>query len=144
MVDTVSPQKRSAIMRQVPSRDTTPELAVRVRLHASGFRYRLHVRSLPGKPDVVLPRYRTVVFVHGCLWHWHGCKRSRMPSSNVPYWVKKIENNKARDISHNHTLELAGWHVVVIWECEVADATNRLIASLHSTMAATPSLTRRP
>ncbi len=128
--DTVSPEERSRIMRQVRSRDTKPELRVRRALHAAGLRFRLHDKRLPGSPDLTLRKHKTVVFVHGCLWHWHGCPRSRMPSSNADYWRKKIARNVERDGERSAALERLGWRVEVVWECELAPATERLIARL--------------
>ena len=130
-MDTVSPEKRSEVMRRVRSKDTTPEMEVRRWLHRRGFRYRLHSTGLPGKPDITLKRYGAVVFVHGCFWHWHGCKNSRMPNSNVKYWQQKIAGNVERDKSHRSALENAGWRVVVIWECEVPEALPSLERSLR-------------
>lgn len=128
--DTVSPEERSRIMRQVRSRDTKPEMRVRRALHAAGLRFRLHDKRLPGRPDLALRKRKTVVFVHGCLWHWHGCPRSRMPSSNVDYWRAKIARNVERDAEHAVALQRLGWRVEVVWECELAPATERLIARL--------------
>lgn len=132
MPDTVSPEKRSEVMRRVRSKDTTPELTVRRALHNQGLRYRLHDSRLPGKPDLVLAKHRTVVFVHGCFWHWHGCKNSRMPHSNVDYWEGKIARNVERDTIHRATLEGSGWRVAVIWECGIAEGVIDLVASLNS------------
>ena len=131
MADTVSPQKRSDVMRRVRSKDTTPEMAVRRALHRHGFRFRLHHAKLPGKPDVVLTKHKTAVFVHGCLWHWHGCKNSRMPHSNVDYWEGKIARNVERDKSHRAALEHCGWRVAVIWECAIDAGLEELVRSLR-------------
>lgn len=128
--DTVSPEERSRIMRQVRSRDTKPELRVRRALHKAGLRFRLHDKRLPGHPDIALRKHKAVVFVHGCLWHWHGCPRSRMPASNADYWRRKIARNVERDAEHAAALERLGWRVEVVWECEIAPATERLIARL--------------
>lgn len=128
--DTVSSSHRSWIMRQVRSRNTTPELYVRRTLHAAGFRFRIHYKKLPGKPDLVLAKYRTAIFVHGCFWHWHGCHRSRMPSSNVEYWQRKIARNVERDSKNIAALSCMGWRVQIIWECELATSTADLIACL--------------
>lgn len=119
-------------MRSVPSKDSTPEMVVRRATHAGGHRFRLHRKSLPGKPDLVFPRYRLAVFVHGCFWHWHGCKRSRMPADNREYWTAKIERNRKRDAENQAKLDALGWRWRVIWECEVKTATARLIADLDS------------
>ena len=129
--DNVTPERRSEIMRRVKSRDTSPELYVRRTLHAAGFRYRLHDKRLPGAPDLVLRRRGAVVFVHGCLWHWHGCKRSRMPSTNAAYWRRKIARNVERDAAHAAALAAQGWAVEVVWECELRPATAELIARLR-------------
>ncbi len=135
MADVVSKEVRSQIMRQVQSKNTTPEISVRKQLHAAGFRYRLHVKQLSGKPDIVLPCHRMVVFVHGCLWHWHGCKRSRMPSSNKLYWTTKIERNVERDKHQIKLLRQDGWHVEIIWECEATQGVEKLIKYLRSSTA---------
>ena len=119
-------------MRQVRSENTTPEMYVRRALHAAGFRFRLHDKRLPGNPDLVLARYKTVVFVQGCLWHWHGCRRSRMPSSNVDYWERKIARNVERDAKNTTVLSDTGWCVELVWECELATGTMSLIERLSS------------
>ena len=131
-MDTVSPEKRREIMRSIKGKDTLPELRLRKRLHNLGFRFRLHRRDLPGKPDVVLPKYRSVVFVHGCFWHGHQCKigsGDRKPKSNVNYWHTKLLRNTKRDDEHCLALDALGWRVIVVWECETKDSTaldNRL------------------
>ena len=123
-------EARSTVMRAVKSRDTQPELAVRRRLHAAGFRYRLCRKDLPGTPDIVLSRLKTAVFVHGCFWHWHGCKRCRMPKSNEDYWSSKIARNVKRDRIAVQRLKELGWRTVVIWECDLADGTEKLLTQL--------------
>lgn len=106
-------------MRAVKSQDTTPEMVVRRLVHGLGFRYRLHRRDLPGKPDIVLPGRRKVVFVHGCFWHGHECKRgARPPKENADYWGPKIARNAERDNAHVTALQQAGWEVLTVWECE--------------------------
>jgi DNA mismatch endonuclease (patch repair protein) len=130
MPDNVPPSERSRIMGLVRSQNTSPERTVRRALHAAGFRFRLHLKRLPGNPDIVLPRYRTVVLVHGCLWHWHGCKRSRMPGTNVSYWTRKIDRNVKRDVVNSAALRGAGWKVEVIWECELKDKLLVLVRRL--------------
>lgn len=117
MTDTVSPEKRSDVMSRVRSQDTKPELLIRKGLHALGFRYRLHVKDLPGKPDLVFRRYRSVVFVNGCFWHGHSCPRCRMPSSNSDYWKRKVARNAERDAINRRSLIDEGWRVLTIWEC---------------------------
>ena len=106
-------------MRRVRQRDTQPELLVRRRLHGLGYRYRLHRKDLPGVPDIVLPRYKAVVFVHGCFWHGHACARGRLPKSNTDYWHAKIERNVARDRRNVCELQDLGWRVFVVWACQM-------------------------
>jgi DNA mismatch endonuclease (patch repair protein) len=119
MADTFTQAERSRIMAAVKSKDTAPELVVRRLVHAMGYRYRLHVRSLPGAPDLVFARRRKVVFVHGCFWHRHRCARGdRMPGSNRGYWLKKLEGNRRRDVKHRRALGRLGWRVLVVWECQ--------------------------
>jgi DNA mismatch endonuclease (patch repair protein) len=108
-------------MAAIRGKDTQPELTVRRALHAAGFRYRLHQRDLPGRPDIVLTRYRTVVFVHGCFWHHHGCKHSTWPKTRAAFWRAKIESNQARDRRTRYFLRQAGWRVETIWECQLKD-----------------------
>jgi DNA mismatch endonuclease (patch repair protein) len=123
-MDTASPEKRSWIMRQVKGRDTSPEKIVRSLLHRRGYRFRLQRDDLPGKPDIVLPRFKTVVFVNGCFWHRHsGCKRATTPATNVDYWQTKFARNVARDARNQAELEKMGWRVVIVWECELKDKT---------------------
>lgn len=123
MVDTLTPAQRSKQMALVRDRDTQPELVVRRVVHRNGYRYRLHVRTLPGCPDLVLPRHRKIIFVHGCFWHQHNCKRgSRTPKSNTDYWKGKLERNRKRDAKHRRALRQLGWDVLTIWECETTDS----------------------
>lgn len=117
MVDRVSPEVRSRMMSAVRRKDTKPELQIRKGLHALGLRYRLHSAELPGRPDIVLRKYRAAIFVHGCFWHGHGCRRSKRPSSNEEYWGKKIARNRARDTQVIKALGGMGWRCLVIWEC---------------------------
>jgi DNA mismatch endonuclease (patch repair protein) len=101
--------------------NTRPELIVRSLLHRSGYRFRLHKKNLPGKPDIVLPKYKSVIFVNGCFWHSHGCKDSGTPKSNTGTWRKKLEDTVLRDTRNYSQLEQAGWRVLVVWECELRD-----------------------
>lgn len=111
---------RSRTMRSVHAKDTSPEIYVRRALFKAGFRFRLHNAELPGKPDIILPKYRTVIFVHGCFWHRHsGCKHATMPTSNIEYWQKKFQRNVKRDKEEIRQLETAGWKVLVVWACEL-------------------------
>lgn len=116
-------------MRRIRSKDTAPELVVRRLLHSAGYRYRLHDARLPGKPDLVFRARKAAIFVHGCYWHGHSCKRgARIPKSNTPYWENKILQNKARDARAMAELELLGWRVLAVWECETksGDLLSRL------------------
>jgi len=119
-MDTLSPERRSECMRSVRGEDTTPELAVRRLVHQLGFRFRLHVRSLPGKPDLVFPSRSKIIMVHGCFWHGHCCRGGRnRPTSNVTYWSEKLERNRKRDRYVNRELKRLGWSVLRVWECEL-------------------------
>jgi DNA mismatch endonuclease, patch repair protein len=130
LMDVVSFDKRSAIMANIKSRNTRPELAVRRDAHRLGLRFRLHRRDLPGSPDIVFPGRRTVLFVHGCYWHRHtGCKFAYTPKSNVEFWQKKFQTNVARDLRVRQELEDRGWKVITIWECETKDQ-NMIVDSL--------------
>lgn len=117
MVDRVDKQTRGRIMAAVHSKDTKPELALRKALFKLGFRYRIHVKRLPGKPDMSFPQYRAVVFINGCFWHWHGCKNTRLPSDNAEYWNAKIKRNRQRDKENYEKLLSNGWRVLIVWEC---------------------------
>jgi len=126
-MDIVSREKRSRMMSAIGGKDTRPELKVRSYLHSKGFRFRLHVRNLPGRPDMVFPKYRTVVFVHGCFWHRHdGCNLAYHPKTNVDFWEKKFQGNVERDLRNLQELEKDGWKVLIIWECELS-GSNALI-----------------
>lgn len=117
MADTITRAKRSEVMARIRGKDTTPELAVRRALHRMGYRYRLHVMTLPGRPDIVLPRHRAVIQVKGCFWHGHSCLGGRLPPG--PYWPVKLTRNKLRDKSNERRLRRLGWRVQTIWECRV-------------------------
>jgi len=123
MTDTVSKEQRSRNMSLIRSTETKPETFVRSVIHGMGYRFRKNVKTLSGKPDIVLPKYKTVIFVHGCFWHQHkGCKRATIPKSNIDYWIPKLESNVKRDKKHTADLKILGWKVVVIWECETKTA----------------------
>ena len=122
MTDIFDPEKRSEIMSRIRGRDTKPELIVRKIAHALGFRFRLHRKDLPGRPDIVFPRHQAVIVVHGCFWHRHpGCKRASSPKTRVRYWQNKFEGNVVRDKRNETALRDLGWKVMVIWECETKD-----------------------
>src|SRR5262245_44035906 len=120
MVDRLSRSARSALMSRIRGKDTAPEIAVRRGLKALGYRYRLHVNALPGRPDLVFPGRAKVIFVHGCFWHGHDCVHGRRrPKTNIEFWNAKANDNSARDARKKTALETAGWKVLVVWECEV-------------------------
>lgn len=119
MADIKTPAERSENMSRIRSVNTKPEEIVRKYLFRHGFRYRKNDHRYPGKPDIVLPKYHTVIFVNGCFWHMHNCARARLPRSNLSYWQPKIERNVKRDIENKLKLESNGWKVIVVWECEL-------------------------
>ncbi len=134
MADNHSKEVRSRNMSHIRSKDTKPEVAVRKFLFSKGFRYRKNVKDLPGCPDIVLPKYKTVIFVNGCFWHKHDCPRFVWPSSNQEYWHAKIERNVERDKENYRLLESKGWSVIIIWECMLKkkrfEETMRMIADI--------------
>ncbi|MCR6645866.1 MAG: very short patch repair endonuclease [Terricaulis sp.] len=119
MADTRSPEQRRRIMQSVGTRDTGPEKLVRSLLHRAGYLFRLHRRDLPGRPDIVLPTKRAVIFVHGCYWHGHGCAKGQLPKSRLDYWGEKIETNRERDARNRRDLKRLGWASAVVWQCEL-------------------------
>jgi DNA mismatch endonuclease (patch repair protein) len=135
MADIVDQATRSQMMARIRGKNTSPEIRVRKYLHARGFRYRLHVKSLPGKPDIVLPKYHTVIFVHGCFWHQHPrCMDAVMPKSNKFFWKKKLEGNVKRDRLNIAALISSGWRCLTIWECQLSNAKSlpQLVKRLKS------------
>lgn len=124
MTDIVDSQTRSRMMSGIRAKDTKPELTLRRSLHALGFRYRLHGKDLPGKPDLVLPKYRAVIFAHGCFWHQHpGCRYASTPATRAEFWASKLGSNVARDNASRSALLLADWRVATIWECAMRNKT---------------------
>jgi DNA mismatch endonuclease (patch repair protein) len=122
MPDVFNPEERSRIMAKVRGENTSPERLVRSLIHKMGYRFRLNVKDLPGKPDIVLKKHKKVIFVHGCFWHQHeGCPHAARPSSNTEYWNKKLDRNMLRDRENMHKLEYLGWNVLIVWECETRD-----------------------
>lgn len=120
MVDTLTPRERSERMARIKAKNTTPEMKLRKLVYGMGFRYRIHDRRLPGRPDLVFQGRRAVIFIHGCFWHRHsGCRLARIPKSNVEFWSNKLEKNRLRDARNIASLEALGWRVLVIWECEI-------------------------
>ena len=122
MTDIVDQATRSRMMSGIKGKNTKPELIIRKSLHAKGFRFRLHVRDLPGKPDLVFPKYGAVLFVNGCFWHGHGCKYFKVPGTRTEFWFEKISSNRERDERNTALLITAGWRVFTVWECAVRSA----------------------
>ena len=144
MVDIFSTEKRSDIMSKIRSKNTKPELKLRKALFARGFRYRANDRKLPGTPDIVLKKYKTVIFVNGCFWHHHeGCKIATMPKTNTEFWHEKIKKNRQRDLENYWFLGEMGWDVIVVWECELNHANDeqtvadKIAERLHKKIAST-------
>lgn len=135
MADVLSPEQRSRVMSRIRGSNTKPEVWVRKGLFALGFRYRLHRRDLPGRPDVVLPRYNAAVFINGCFWHGHDCHLFRPPATRTDFWRSKIEANRARDARNIEELRLLGWRVLVIWECAIRGNTRHAPDAVISTTA---------
>lgn len=130
-MDFLTPDERSVAMAKVRGKDTTPEMTVRRAIWRLGYRYRLHPAELPGRPDIVLPRHRLTIFVHGCFWHRHeGCRRATWPKSNTAFWADKFATNIARDRRKEAALAAAGWRVFTIWECETLS-----VERLHTRLA---------
>lgn len=131
-MDIWTKDKRSSVMSKIRSKNTKPEIILRKALFSKGFRYRIHDKNLPGKPDIVLPKYRTVIFVHGCFWHYHSdCKEGKVPKTNTKFWAEKLSKNIERDLKHNLALTALGWKIITVWECEIE---KRLTAVLDKLM----------
>lgn len=133
-MDVVSPAVRSRMMRGIQGKNTVPEVAVRSCAHRLGLRFRLHGRGLPGRPDLVFARHKTVIFVHGCFWHRHDCRWAAMPKTRPEFWQAKFHSNQVRDLRNRDLLERAGWRVVEIWECETRDEVllrKKLVETFH-------------
>lgn len=129
-MDIISPERRSALMSRIRGRDTGIEVTVRKGLHRLGFRYRLGGAGLPGRPDIVLPKYRAVVFVHGCFWHGHDCPLYRLPKTRTDFWRAKVEANSERDERKAADLREAGWRVETVWECQIRGRTPEAVESV--------------
>lgn len=133
MADSLTPERRSWNMSRIRGTNTGPEKKLRSLLHRAGYRFRIHYRRLPGSPDIVLPRYRTAVFVHGCFWHRHpGCRNATTPGSRTDFWSAKFEGTVARDKAKAAQLEAAGWQVVTVWECELQKAPDTVLRNVVS------------
>lgn len=131
MADIVDAATRSRMMSGIRGRNTKPEILVRSLLHRQGFRFRLHVRELPGKPDIVLPRYHAVIFVHGCFWHGHDCPLFRMPGTREDFWRNKIARNRENDLKARNSLLAIGWRVAIVWECAIRGAGKNIESVAH-------------
>lgn len=134
MPDIISKERRSENMRRIRSKGMKPEMIVRRLSHALGYRHRLHRKELPGKPDLVYPGRKKVIFVHGCFWHQHadpGCKIARRPKSNLDYWIPKLERNMERDVRNQEELRTSGWEVMIIWECQAKQGPEKLADRLR-------------
>ena len=116
-MDSITKLQRSKNMTAIKSKNTKPELVIRKLLHSKGYRYKIHDKKLPGKPDIVMPKLKVVVNVHGCYWHYHGCNKSNIPKTQTRYWLNKLENNKKRDFQNKRKLIKLGWKVIDVWEC---------------------------
>jgi len=133
MADTISAERRSWNMSRIRGRDTGPEMRLRSLMHRAGFRFRLHGKDLPGKPDIVLPKYRTAIFVHGCFWHRHeGCRNATTPSTRTEFWQEKFDGNVERDKRNTAALEAAGWTVITVWECDLKADADRIVDKLST------------
>ena len=131
MSDKLTKEHRSWNMSRIKGKDTGIEVAVRKRLFSYGYRYRKNDKKLPGKPDIVLPKYKTVVFIHGCFWHLHnGCKIARIPKSNTDFWIMKLNHNVEKDINNKQLLEALGWKVLTVWECEIEKDIDAVVHSI--------------
>ena len=135
MVDKLTKEHRSWNMSRIKGKDTKPEIIVRSMLHRMGYRYRLHAKNLPGRPDIVLPKYKTVIFVHGCFWHRHkGCKETTTPKTRTEFWEEKFAGNVARDKKKAAALRRLGWKVITVWECQIGKNPGVVSAKLRQTL----------
>ena len=133
MVDVHTPEQRTFNMSKIKGKDTKPERILRSKLHKDGFRFRKNVRGLPGSPDIVLPKYHTTIFVHGCFWHRHqGCRFTTIPKTNLQFWEDKFRDTIARDKRQKHSLESLGWNTLIVWECEINRDLDRTVKRLKS------------
>lgn len=137
-MDIWSKQKRSEVMSRIKGKDTKPELILRSQLFRLGFRFRLHQKNLPGKPDIVLPKYHTVIFVHGCFWHNHkNCKEGRIPSTNSTFWKEKLQHNISKDNKNIKELKKCNWKVIVVWECEIEKHLEKTVKKIIKKIGST-------
>ncbi|MDP2413381.1 very short patch repair endonuclease [Daejeonella sp.] len=135
-MDIWSKEKRSEVMSKIQSKNTKPEILLRKALFAKGYRYRIHGKYLPGKPDIILPKYKTAIFVHGCFWHYHkNCNEGRVPNTNSAFWQQKLTKNIDRDIVNQVSLLKLGWKVIIVWECEIEKKLSSVIIDIESQLA---------
>jgi DNA mismatch endonuclease (patch repair protein) len=135
MADKITTAHRSWNMSRIRGHNTTPEIELRSLLHRAGYRFRLHDRKLPGRPDIVLPKHRTAIFVHGCFWHRHaGCSNATIPATHTETWQEKFEGNVARDRANEARLADIGWRVIVVWECELKKDSGRVLSSVNKAL----------
>ena len=136
-MDIWSKQKRSEVMSKIRGKNTKPEIALRSQLFKAGFRFRIHQKNLPGKPDIVLSKYKTAIFVHGCFWHYHkDCREGRIPDTNSKFWKDKLSKNVDRDAKHEQELLSQGWKVIIVWECEIEKHMDNLLPKLITALKA--------
>lgn len=134
-MDIWTQEKRSEVMSKIRAKNTRPEITLRKALFARGFRYRIHDKKLPGKPDIVLPKYKTVIFVNGCFWHGHEeCKYFKLPKTRTEWWLEKINKNKLRDKNEKEALEKLGWKVLIVWECSIKKDKEQCLNSLFNSI----------
>lgn len=133
-MDTMTKEQRHRNMSHIKSKNTSLEILVRKRLFHDRFRYRINVSTLPGKPDIVLPKYHTVIFINGCFWHRHNCKLATMPKTHTDFWKRKFEQNVKNDLANHKKLRNLGWHVIILWECEIKEDFEQLIKMTENEM----------
>lgn len=133
-MDTMTKEQKHRNMSHIKSKNTSLEILVRKRLFHDGFRYRINVSTLPGKPDIVLPKYHTVIFINGCFWHRHNCKLATMPKTHTDFWKRKFEQNIKNDLANHKKLRNLGWHVIILWECEIKEDFEQLIKMTENEM----------
>lgn len=130
-MDIWTQDKRSLVMSKIRSKNTKPEIILRKALFSRGFRYKIHDKSLPGKPDLVLSKYKTIIFVHGCFWHYHSeCKEGKVPKTNTKFWAEKLSKNVERDAKHIQALTALGWKTITVWECDIEKRLNAILEAV--------------
>ncbi|MDB5284394.1 MAG: vsr [Bacteroidota bacterium] len=137
-MDIFSKEKRSEVMKKIKGKNTKPEMILRSHLFKQGYRFRLHQKNLPGKPDIVLKKFKTAIFVHGCFWHFHAdCREGRIPSTNSKFWKEKLERNISKDKRDIKSLQEAGWQVLVVWECEIEKQIDNILVKIKKSLKVT-------